>query len=339
MADEILFAGGRLDSVSIVSGTPTEITTAGRFDSAYADAGINVPSSTSSFDVGLYSSSGPVLTATTIVSGETLFFHFEGYIQTQNNTAVSMLTFMDSSGFPWIALRTGTGSSNQAALYYNSGTGASPVWTMLGSAFVLINTLAEYDFKIVMGATHTVELYVNRVLAQSGTFTQGSFTNIAKVRMSSGSNISVYSQLFATRNIVSIGAKIKTLRASAAGTNSQWTGAYTDVNEAINSDSTINTANAAALKQTYAMNDIVVPSGYAMRGMWQWLRAKNDGSAPLNIKSLFRVNGVEYTSGNLSNMGIGFNPIGARYDVSPNTGINWSASEWNASEAGFQSET
>lgn len=42
MANGYTFAGGRLDSVAVTVGTPVELTTAGSFDSTYADAAIRL---------------------------------------------------------------------------------------------------------------------------------------------------------------------------------------------------------------------------------------------------------------------------------------------------------
>lgn len=334
MADEILYAGGRLDSVEI-AGTVTEITTTGHFDSSYCDAAISCANSTAIWTARMRDSS---FALTTVVSGETGYFHCEARFGGNATTAANLFWIEDSSGFPWVAFRSTT-SSGVYGFYYNSGTGASPTWTLIGSTFALAqNTKFRLDIKVTLGSPHSAEFSVDNSLTASGTFTQASFTNVRSMR-GAGLFANSFSQLMATRGISTINGNVKYSRATGAGSNSGWTGAATNVNEAINSDATVDSTTTAGVKQTYAMGDVTVASGFAIKAVFQWLRAKNDGTAPNNIKSVIRSGGTDYSSSNLGSLGTSFGPVGMRYDSDPATSVAWTASGWNAAEAGYESAT
>ncbi|UZW55565.1 hypothetical protein NUH86_01800 [Sphingobium sp. JS3065] len=336
MANEILFAGGRLDSVTLVAGTPTEDTTAGSFDSTYADCSLFMSSAVTIS----YNFKNSSFADTDVVTGETGYVHFEFYKTGGTvSTGAIIAGLYDSSGFPWLAIRAVAADSH--GLYYNSGTGASPVWTLLGSAWSVSSTVRyKYDLKYTLGSPHSAEVSLdNSLVAGPVTFTQASLTSVRSVRHT-GHTTSFntrISQLMASRGISTINGKVKYSRASGAGTNSGWTGAYTNVNEAVNSDATVDSTTSAGVKQTYAMGDVTVPTGFAIKAVFHFLRAKNDGSSPSNIKSTLRSASTDYSSGNLSGIGTSFGAIGMRYDNDPATSSPWTQSGWNAAEAGYES--
>ena len=346
MANELLFAGGRLDSLSI-GGVPLEVTTAPYFDTGYADCALQLFSS-DTVTATLVASASGVLSATTVITGEILFVHFEDYHKglTNTNTTnnISICELRDASGFPWLAIRTNSVNGNYG-LYYNSNTGASPTWTQIGTTWTPANsTNFTHDISLTLGSPHSVNWSVNGNLYISSTFTQALLTAIRDVKFTGssttlGNGIHHLSQILCTRGISTIGAKVKTSRATGAGTNAAWTGAATNVNEAINSDATQDTTPTAALKQSYAMGDVTVPSGFVIQGVFHWLRAKNDGSAPANIQSLIRSGATDFATGNLSGISTPYTPVGARYDTDPNTSLAWTQAGWNAAEAGYVSAT
>lgn len=334
---QILFAGGRLDSVTAGTGV-SEDTTAGRFDSTYCDAALLCSATTALVQATLVDSTG---TPTNLTSGQTGYFHFEVIPISSTGSVGNWWWLTDSSGFPWLAIRS-TGTGNVYTLSYNSGTGASPVWTTIGSSFTVPSaTRSAIDIVLTIGSPHTAAIYLNGSLLVTGTFTQASLTTIRTLNLQSiGSqgNACAYSQILCTEGISTISAKIKYSRATGAGSNSAWTGAATNVNEAVNSDATIDQATSAGLRQTYAMGDVTVPSGYAIKSVFYWVRAKNDGSTPANIKASLRSGATNFDgASNLAGIGIGFAPLLQRYDTDPATSAAWTQTGWNAAEAGYLS--
>lgn len=344
MANEVLFAGGRIDSMG-ASGAPVEVTTAGRFNATYADSAVQMANG-DTITANFLTTSGAVMTAADVVSPETVYAHFDFYMSNAvSTTGTNFATLYDSSGFPWLALRTTNGTVSYG-LFYNSGTGAAPVWTQIGATFTMVaGTIYTFDMKLTLGAPHTVEISQNgSVLIAATTFTQAALTSLRSLRLN-GITLALYysnfSQVLCTRGISTIGAFVKYSRATGAGTNSAWSGAFTDVNDAIGNDATVNTSTVTAQRQTYAMGDVTVPTGFVIQTVFQFLRAKNNGAVPTNIKSVLRSSATDYVTGSLTSptFGTSFQPMGMRYDNDPATSATWTTSGWNAAEAGFESLT
>lgn len=336
---EILFAGGRLENV-FPSGTITQSTTGGRFDAAYADCALYFPITANSFSTKLYTASAGLLTETTIVTGQTFFTHFDffGALFGGGSSSTGIANLVDSDGFTWFRIVGSNGPNH--IIQYNSGTGASPVWTTIGGleAALSTNTLMTFDIECTLGSPHDVKVYINGSLWKSATFTQALFTNIASVRYAGSGNDANYSQMMSTEGISTVGGKVRTARATGAGTTNEWTNTHTAVNEVVGTDATVQSSGTAGQKATHAMTDVTLPAGFEIRSVFNWMRAKNDGSAPQNIKSVLRQGGVDYATGNLNGMGLGYALVGARYDLAPD-GTAWDATKWNAIEAGYESAT
>ncbi len=336
---KMLFAGGRLDSVAIV-GAVTEITTAGTFDSSYADCSLSVPSSAGTiYWIATFRDTSNA--AVDVVTGETLYFHGEFNPAGTSGSAGFIWSANDSSGNPWLSIRNV--SASLYGLYYNSNTGGSPTWTQLGSSFAATtSTTYRYDVKLTLGSPHSVEFSINESAQVTTTFTQASLTGLRSVRgfgVSTGST-GRWSQIMGSEGVSTVGGKVRYSRATGAGTNAAWTGAHTNVNEAIDSTATVDSTITAALKQSYAMGNVTLPSGFVIKSVFHALYAKNDGVAPQNIKSLIRSGATDYSAAsNLAGIGTSFAALIERYDNDPNTAAPWTDTNFNAVEAGYLSVT
>lgn len=346
MPNEILFAGGRRETVTIVSGTVTEVTTAGTYDATYSDCALQVQGSGNVFKVDLYSETTGNLSKVSISgAGSKLFVHVAiNYGASAFAPSNRIIELVDSSGFPWFGIR-GSGSNNTRSfgIYWNSGTGASPVWTQMGTPEALESDVFTLDIEFTFGTPHSVNVYQNNSLWKSGTFTQGSFTNVAEVRFggtsTAGGQPSVrFSQILITDNISTIGSFVRTTRATAAGANAGFTNDHTAVNEVVVSDATLQSAASAGLRTTHVMSDVVVPTGLEIGAVFHWFRARNTGVAPNNVRSVLRSGGIDYVTPDITLIGASFVPVGARYNVDV-LGTNWTEAEWNGIEAGYESAT
>lgn len=336
----VLFAGGRLDSLTILSGVPTEVTTTGTFDTTYCDASVSLGTGQNVQADQRDASSN----LTDLTSGDTGWYHCEVNFSASGLPANShFLYIVNSDGHPWISVRGGSSGAGILTLWYNSGTGASPAWTQVGTGSSNIGggVRVTVDLKVTIGSPHTAEMYVNGSLVTSGTFTQAGFTSARGARfLGQASNPGRISQVLIAHNRSTIGAKVKYLRGTSAGANTGWGGAVTNVNEAVNSDDTFDSTTAAGVKQTYTMGDVTVPATYSILGVYHFIRAKNDGAAPANIKSVVRQGTTDYDyATNLPGISSGFLPLPARYDTNPDTGTLWTQSTVNSAEFGYLSVT
>lgn len=337
MANKIIFAGGELDSMQIISGNPVESTTAGNFSSGYARLAISCPTST---DIvrGLFIDGSSALV--NAVTGETLWFHCEHKHAADSSTVQNWIEFIDTAtGYPYLSVRCF--AQNFVSLAGNTGTGASPTWTELTGTRITHNgsTLNTFDISWTLGSPHSVSFYVNNNLVATATFTQASATSIGGFTCRGhGSNRTLYySQLMATTGIPTVTGKVYSARASAAGASNTFaSGAYTDITEAVLSDATTMTSTAAGQKYTLTCTDIAVPTGYTIQSVFVWARAKNGGASPTNLKSVIRQGGTDYSSPNMVGMGIGFMAVGAQYATNP-AGGSWTQTNFNSIELGAES--
>lgn len=345
MPDEVLFVGGRKESITVLSGTVVEHTDATTFNPTYSDCSLRLNNIIHRFKVDLYSETSNALSKTTVSGdGTKIFVHFvHKFSASSNINGGAMMLLVDSNGFPWFSIRGDGGGSLSFNIFWNSGTGASPVWTAIGTGLNITEALEIWDVEFTFGTPHSVNVYRNGSIWRSGTFTQASFTNIAQVEFGASSTgggqpSHHYSQIIVTDNVSTIGSFVKTSRATAVGANTGFSGNHTAVNEVVGSDATIQSATTAGLRTTHVMGDVTVPLGLEIRTVFHWLRAKNDGTAPNNIRSVLRSSGIDYVTPNIPLINVGYSPVGARYNVDP-LGTNWTESQWNSTEAGYESAT
>ena len=337
---KLLFAATGIESYTVVAGGVGE--TGAYIDGAYSDIAIDTSGGIAAFTL-TDPASAPILAPYSVTAGQTLWLHFrEGTNFGFNNGSNGVVVIFDAASHPWFQFAA------NGNMYYNSGTGDVPGWTQLGATTIGWpgdnRGVADVDISIKIGGdgNHIANFYVNGAL-QVGPepFTQALMTGLQTIHIGnngSGTDIG-WSQVLATESLSTVGAHVFTKRGTAAGTHSDWTGTVGDVNEVPYNDGNFNQATAAGLSQSYDMANIALPVGYEIKGIFHWLRGKQDGTAPTNIESLCITGAaVDHTSGNLAGLGAGFGSVGARYDVNPDTGVAWTAADWNVpTQLGFTS--
>jgi len=333
----VVFAGGRLESLVLVAGTPSDtVPGGGRFNATYADAALTLNNGdlvrTALFD--------SAMAETTVAAGHTLWLRFDW--QSSHVSGQDGVILYGSDGYPYAKIRSPVAAADMQ-IFGNTGTGAVPAWTQIGANVSTPDARTTFDFALAIAASgpHTFTAYKNGVVTlATGTFTQAGLVDIASVDFLCWDQYAptYLSQILATEDISTVGSFVKTSRATGAGAHSGWAGAYTDVNQAGDNNATANISDAAGQQQSYAMGDVTVPAGYWLGSVFHWLRAKNTGGNPSNIKSIARVASTDYIgASNMPTVGLGYGPAGARYDVNPATGVAWTQSGWNAAEMGFES--
>ena len=344
---KLLFAGSRIDCVKQISGSIYDIYQVNgppAFNTAFADAGINTSAGTAQ---GFLTdpAAAPLLSPYSVQPGSAFYFHASyawgiGWATSDDFQTVCLL---DSSNAPWVRLMA------RGQLQYNAGTASSVNWQNVGGVYGYpgnFTTPSDLDIKIDIGTdgVHTILLAYNRIAVVGPvTFTQTLMTNIASFTLSGdprGGIPDCWSELICTEDLSTIGAHVATCRPTGAGVHADWVGTYTDVNEVLTDDTTVNQSLTAGQIQTYPMGNITIPFGYIVSGIFHWIRAKNDGSAPNNLAAVIRgSSGTDHITSNLTLLPT-YTAGGARYDVNPDTGLNWQQSEWNTPvQLGFKSET
>jgi hypothetical protein len=335
MTSRVLFAGVRIESVNLISGGPSD--QGGGNDGAWSDSCLQF-GNTDTVSMPCFAVGG---TPTSAPDGSKFYFHaFMGC-----RDVWPSVTFRDAAGKPWV-LWANTNNEGEQQFYGNTGTADTPVWTPVGSPeHFQGDAFGNWDVEISInsGGLHGLRLFHNNNLIPTmvGTFANAGFTNIGDCVFACPNRFTtIYlSEVIMSENLPTIGAHVKTCRATGAGNYSEWTGAYTDVNEVGDSDTTINQSDTVGQKQSYPMGDVATPAGYVLRSIFYALRAKESGVAPTGVKAILRTGGTDYLSPALPSLDLGYNGVPWRWDIDPSTGVAWTDAGFNAVELGYESET
>ena len=335
MANRWLFAGGGIDQVR----GSVSASTSGR-DASYADHGVDFANQ------GFYDFIDDAGASDKAVAGETLFVRF-GFQQNSatNGTGYRML-LVDDANQPWLAIRSrGTGLENR--LYYNSGTGASPTWTLIGNTPLPYSGFRHVfmEIHIGIGGNHSISwsyLYggVTTTL-DTGLSFSSSMTELSAVgfgpQISSNQKWWV-SEVAATVGIGLTGSRVKYLNITGAGSNSGFTtGSYLDVDDqgasAID-DATLLISDTTGQRSTFAYADLPTLATEEIIGpVTLSTRVRNSGGTPANAKPVRRTSGGSDLVGSaFSGMTTSFTNYQTRF-----TGLSYS--EVNGSEFGVESST
>lgn len=317
MANRYLYMGVKAGFTRNVGTVADQTATTAAYNSTYVDGSVLVNNNTAAFFTDFTTGDGANDFATT---GETVWSRFDLYYSggSYNVNAAIWVNESDQHLFRFRIV-----SNNVGAIYYNSGTLATPVWTQLGTN-VTINsaTRVKIDLKLVIdaaGTAHVYELYANNSLLLSGTFSMALLTQIDAIRFSDTSSTSTHiSQVLVTVGISTINSFVPSIKASGAGSNSDMSGAFTDVNETVLNDATVVSSTTAAQRTTFAMGDLpALPTGAVIGAEVRHVfRANNDGGAsPQNIKPVIRQSGADTVGTAVSGLGLGFGPFMTAYSL------------------------
>lgn len=327
MANRWLYAGGDLGTVRIIAGAPVLNTNAGNRNATYCDCSIGMRSGMA-FATDFKDAAG---VADPAVLGETLWFR-TAHVAFAWGSSTNPIELVNSADQPWLALRALGGSS--AGLFYNSGTGASPVWTQIGSnfTFTLSSTLHYVDFKVTLGSPHVVELHLDNALVASGSFTQASLSSLYAAVFRSTVTEYNFSEMMAAVGICTINGHVFTGKPNGAGASSGMSGASTTIDDVGVDDTDFVSSGTVGQRSTFAYSNLPsLGAGMMLGDLFMYTRAKNDGVSPLNLKPVRRTAaGVDGVGSAFAGMGAGFTEKHTRY-----TGIT--ATEYDGSQFGMES--
>lgn len=306
MATRNLALGVKAGFLRSVVGTVVDTTTASARNATYVDSAVTFGNNAS----GIFDFTDDTGVSASAVAGETLSVRLDA--QGSSGTGVhDVFILLNASDQMLIRLRQMSGTSVQ--LMYNSGTLASPTWTNLGAAWAKVSgALVTYNLELVIdaGGNHTAKMYMGGVEVLSPTsFSMPLLTSVDAIRLggiASGQQVNL-SQLFCATDTNLVGSFVPSLKATADGAHTAWTGTYTDVNEAVGSDTTLISSATSGQKESFAMSDVVVPSGTTIQGaVRHTFRARNSGVTPSNIKPLIREGGVDTVGSDVSGLAVSY---------------------------------
>lgn len=123
---------------------------------------------------------------------------------------------------------------------------------------------------------------------------------------------------------------------NAAGDVNQWTGAYTDVDELIASQSDYTETGSAG--QLFLANITDLPSAVTLTplGVQVTILAAKGATGPTSIKIAIKTHGTVYYSGTIA-LDIAYAGYSYLWTVNPSTGITWTQAEITALQIGYES--
>lgn len=339
----IHFASSHAIDFYKLAGTVKTASIPAYFDSNYVKETLNAPSNAPCwrlsvpaavqddhyFQVKLYMG-----TSTASAGGDTISFY---------STAATVLTER-------YRLFRVSGSSSTAlwALQYNN----SGVWTTIGSTISLAAStgyILTFRFKHHASAGD-ISFWVNNTLIGQVTGNTAPYNgaggagfidtvDLLNQTITSGANGDYdYAEVLITKNEHPYAMRVKTHVLNGAGTNSDWTGAYTDVDEADPSTTDIISSATANQVSTFATDDLPSIGADVIRAVQVSVMARRGSTGPQNLQTVLRASSVNQT-GATQLLNTGYNTYREIYTQNSVTGVEFTKAEIDASEVGVKSIT
>lgn len=318
------FAFNSLARANRNSSAVVESTTAGRFDSTYVANAISVTNG-SATTPDYAEVIAPFADGSS--SASTIWLRFDLYA-TNVGASVECLKFMSGSTNAYRILDT---TANTVKFqYWNTGTLA---WVDWGTTFTVPdNTLNPIVIKLVCGSSFEVYVAGSLVMSSSTTPTNpvASIDRIRFCNWNSTGN-AFYSQIMgANYDIRDAKFMAATLNGNSAA-NTDGTGAYTDVNETVLSDSTAILLATVGHKKGQTKAALTVPSGYSIASAVVNARGRVSGGTVTDGKLGLRSGGTNYSSTGRA-YGAGYEGRSAMWATDPNGGAVWTQTSFNNAE-------
>jgi hypothetical protein len=191
------------------------------------------------------------------------------------------------------------------------------VMTNVGSA-VTVGTVEHIDVYIDGNdATGTASLFVGGTEVESAVVDLSAVTAIDEVQVRYGHFISQ----MVIADEPTIGMRLLTRYPNGAGSASNWTGGFTDVDESEFDDADFCNSSTNGQIEQFTQTGPVI-TGYTVRAAGVYARAKRGASGPANLQIGLRVSGTDYFSSSKA-LSVGYSAYGEIWETNPATGVAW----------------
>lgn len=309
------FGGNSLASFFRNTTANVEVTTAGRFDSAFVASAIKVLSNSPSNDY----IETPAFSAT-----GTVWMHFEAYlVGSMSGSGNAFLHILN--GATNVFRLVGSSSTTLKGQYWTGGA-----WTDNGTTWTIpTGTLLRLDLKVTLNSDWA--LYSAGTSVASGSGWSGGQTTMTSVRFVDPLAGGVFFSQVLIGDFDNRDGKYEAAALNGnSASNTGGTGAYTDINETVLDDSTSEVVATSGNKMGATHAAITVPSGYLIFAMVIGARGRVSGSIT-DGKLGIRSGGTNYSSSGRT-YNAGYEPRVFINQVDPATSTQFTQSGFNAAE-------
>lgn len=224
-------------------------------------------------------------------------------------------------------------NANKIALWKLDGG----VWTELASeagASIVSNATYKIDVQLISyGSSGTVKIYIsasaNPIISYTGNISTAATTNLDSVFLVGPTNSYSGMSEFIVADQDTRLLSLATLTPNAAGDLSQWTGAYTDIDESTANDTDV--VNATVSGNVFQCNLSNLPVGsWQVHGVKVNARATKVGSGISSMSLGLKTNGANHVPAPVS-LGATWTTVeSVIFNTNPVTTTNWTPTDINA---------
>lgn len=307
------FGGNSLAGFYRTTALIREITTAGRFDSAYVANGVDLGNGSATTD---YVETAPFNATGTVWIGWDVY---------QNGFSSNSIALTVMNGTTNVFRLNRDTSTTWQAQYWNGSA-----WTNTGAVFGVPSLVSVVRVTVKIVLNTSFEIYFGGTLQTSGSGWTGSSTTATSCRFGGGTATHVISQVMVADYDIRDSRLMAAALNGDSASNTSGTGAFTTINETVLDESTAVNITTSTGKRGQTKAAITVPSGLFIGGMVIGARGRVNGTIT-NGKVGIRSGGTNYSSANL-NYTAGYEPRVYISETDPNTATTFTQSGFNNAE-------
>lgn len=325
----VLFAGSENEAFALdttFTTYPDPVTSASHIDTDFARAGVDL------------NYGAPVFAAVDLGGITEVWVHWRYGNTNGDDDNTDFFQIMDASQQGIVRLYSNSDGSWYFQ-YYNGST-----WVDIGST-VRASANSTHDIHCkIDGSTGEFAWYQNGTEIASTTGDTDHFSATISYLWWDTYDIfaaAYMSEVICTDTENTVGMRLATIAPDGAGSNSDWTGAYTDIDESSVNDADFISSGTANEVSTYSMGNLsTAAAALSPVALVESSRALIGASGPQNLQHVVRTGGTDYNGSSVSGLTTSFkNGFQTVWDVNPDTAAEWSTSEINALELGVESIT
>ena len=273
------------------------------------------------------------------VSPTTLYFTATIYQETaQNHFQLPLLEFINSSGQTIVRMICATNAGTKYSIQYWSGSASGFVDIGSGTAIDFpFSTKTKLSGKIICGGASASTIIINVGTSQvlNLSVTNSNLNNVARVRHRNAGASNTYWTELAGANFDLKDLLIRCDPPTGnSTTNTAWTGAFGDVDEAGIDDTDFIASGTTTQREGFTHASYTLPGSMAIDSVWVTGRGRVGIGGPTDAKFSLRIGSTNYDSSALGLSG-SLTGVGRYWATDPSTSAAWAgATNYNSAEFG-----